>query len=53
MGIFKRKTKKEKLQKEYEKKMAEAHKMSAINRSKADKLIYKAELIIKQIENEN
>lgn len=53
MNFFKRKTKKEKLQKEYEQKLAEAHKMSAINRTKADELIYEAEQLIKQMENEN
>lgn len=53
MKLFRRKSKKEKLQKEYEKKLAEAHKMSTINRAKSDQLIYEAEQLIKQMENEN
>ena len=53
MNFFRRKTKKEKLQKEYEAKLAESHKMSTINRKRADELIYEAEQLIKQIENEN
>lgn len=53
MSFFKRKSKKEKLQKQYEKKLAEAHKMSTINRAKSDQLIFEAEQLIKQIENEN
>lgn len=53
MNFFRRKSKKEKLQKEYEKKLAEAHKMAAINRKKSDELIYEAEQLIKQMENEN
>ena len=53
MKLFRRKSKKEKLQKEYRQKLAEAHKMSAINRAKSDQLIYEAEQLIKQIENED
>jgi len=53
MLFFKRKSKKEKLQKEYEKKLAEAHKMSTINRKKSDQLIFEAEQIIKRMENED
>jgi len=53
MKLFRRKSRKEKLQKEYEAKLAESHKMSPINRRKADQLIYEAEQLIKQIEDEN
>ncbi|MCO4813910.1 MAG: Lacal_2735 family protein [Flavobacteriales bacterium] len=53
MNFFKRKTKKEKLMKEYEKKLAKAHKMAPISRQKSDELIYEAEQLIKQMENEN
>ncbi|MFT5777989.1 MAG: endonuclease III [Crocinitomicaceae bacterium] len=53
MKLFKRKSKKEKLQKKYEQKLAEAHKMASISRQKSDELIYEAEQLIKQIENEN
>lgn len=52
MNIFKRKTKKEKLNKEYERKLEKAYKLSSINRKKSEELIYEAELILKQIENE-
>ena len=50
MKLFRRKSKKEKLQKEYEAKLAESYKMSTINRKKADQLFYEAELLNKQIE---
>ncbi|MFT5668968.1 MAG: hypothetical protein ACI9DK_003178 [Vicingaceae bacterium] len=53
MKLFRRKSKKEKLQKQYEVKLAEAHKMSTVNRKKADQLIYEAEQLIKEMENEN
>ena len=53
MKFFRRKSKKEKLKNEYEKKLAEAHKMAKINRKKSDELIYEAEQLIKQMENEN
>jgi hypothetical protein len=53
MNFFRRKSKKEKLKKEYEKKMAEAHKMAAISRKKSDELIFEAEQLMIQIENEN
>lgn len=53
MGFFKRKSKKEKLQKKYEKKLVEAHKMSHSNRKESDRLIQEAELLLKQMENEN
>lgn len=52
MKLFKRKTKKEKLQKEYRQKLSEAHKMSAVNRAKSDELMAEAELLMQQIENE-
>lgn len=53
MKLFRRKSKKEKLQKEYKAKLAESHKMSSINRKRADELIYEAEQLFKQIEDEN
>ena len=53
MNFFRRKSKKEKLKKQYEQKLKEANKMSAINRKKSDELIYEAEQLIKQMENEN
>lgn len=53
MKLFRRKSNKEKLQKQYKKKLMEAHKMSSINRAKSDQLIFEAEQLIKQMENEN
>lgn len=53
MKLFKRKSKKEKLQKEYEAKLAESHKMSSTNRKRADELFYDAQQLIKQIEDED
>lgn len=50
MLIFKRKSKKEKLQKKYEQILAEAHKMSTINRKKSDRLIFDAAQLLKEIE---
>ena len=42
MSLFKRKSKKEKLEKKYREKLEEAYKMSTINRSKSDELTYEA-----------
>ncbi len=53
MNFFRRKSKKEKLKKEYEQKLKEAHKMATVNRKRSDELIYEAEQLIKQMENEN
>ena len=53
MKFFRRKSKKEKLQKQYEAKLAESHKMSKINRKRADELIYEAEQLIKQMKEED
>lgn len=52
MNIFKRKTKKEKLEKEYQRKLEQSYKLSTINRKKSEELIYEAEQLLKQIENE-
>jgi hypothetical protein len=52
MSLFKRKSKKEKLEKKYREKLEEAYKMSTINRSKSDELTYQAEQILREIENE-
>lgn len=49
-GIFKKKSKLELLQMKYEKLMAEAYKLSTINRSESDKKIGEADLILKEIE---
>ena len=52
MKLFKRKSKKEKLEKKYQKKLEEVYKMSTINRSKSDALTYEAEQILRELENE-
>jgi len=52
MNLFKRKSKREKLEIKYRNKLEEAYKMSTVNRSKSDELTYEAEQILKQIENE-
>ena len=52
MKLFRRKSKKEKLEIAYRKKLEESHKMSTINRSKSDELIFEAEQLLKQMENE-
>ena len=52
MSLFKRKTKKEKLEKKYREKLEEAYKMSTINRTKSDELTYEAAEILKELENE-
>ena len=52
MNLFRRKSKKEKLEKKYREKLEEAYKMSTINRSKSDELTYEAEQILREIENE-
>ena len=53
MKLFRRKSKKEKLEKQYREKLEESHKMSTINRAKSDELIYQAEQLLKEIENED
>ena len=53
MSFFRRKTKKEKLQKKYREKLYETHKMSTINRKLSDQLMYEAEQLLKELENED
>lgn len=50
MGLFSRKSEKQKLQKKYEKLMAEAHKLSHQNRRAADEKMAEAEAIAQKIE---
>ena len=52
MSLFKRKSKKEKLEKKYREELEEAYKMSTINRTKSDELTYEAAQILKELENE-
>ena len=50
-GIFKKKTKKEKLQLEYQKLLNEAFKLSKIDRKKSDQKTYEANQIMNEINN--
>ena len=52
MNLFRRKSKKEKLEKKYREKLEEAYKMSTINRTKSDELTFQAAEILKELENE-
>jgi hypothetical protein len=49
-GLFKKKSELELLQQKYEKLLAEAHKLSTINRSESDKKIGEADLVLKQMD---
>ena len=50
MGLFKRKSEKEKLQDKYAKLMAEAHKLSTTNRKRSDEKVAEAEEVMKRID---
>ena len=50
-GIFKTKSKVEKLQKQYEKLMVEWHKLSTINRAESDEKYAEAQAILNEIES--
>ena len=49
-GLFRKTTEKDKLQKEYEKLMAEWHKLSTSNRTESDKKYAQAQKILERIE---
>ena len=49
-GLFKKSSEIEKLQKQYEKLMADWHKLSTTNRSESDKKYAEAQIIAEQIE---
>ena len=49
-GLFKKKSKKEKLQKKHEQLLKEAYELSKTNRKESDKKAYEADLIAKKIE---
>lgn len=51
MGLFKRKSKLDKLNDKYEKLLQQAHKMSTINRTKSDELIAESQEVLKEIES--
>ena len=50
MGLFTRKSPKQKLEEAYRKKLEEAHKASQVNRTKGDQLLAEAEELLKQID---
>ena len=49
-GLFEKKSEKEKLQDQYAKLMAEAHKLSTTNRKLSDEKVAEAEEVMKQID---
>ena len=49
MGIFSRKSPKEKLQKKYEKLMQESYNLSKTNRQASDAKVVEAEAVLKEI----
>ena len=49
-NMFKKKSEKNKLQRQYTKLMAEAHKLSHTNRKMADTKLYQAEEVMKELE---
>ena len=49
-GLFKKTSELEKLQKKYEKLMADWHKLSTTNRTESDKKYAEAEKVLKDIE---
>jgi len=50
MGLFKKKSPTEKLEKKYRDLMSQAHKMSTTNRAQSDALVAEAEEVLKQID---
>ena len=50
-GLFKKKSEKEKLQEQYQRLMSEAHKLSHIDRRRADEKMAEAEEIAKKMED--
>jgi hypothetical protein len=49
-GLFKKKSEKEKLEDQYEKLLAEAHKLSTVNRTDSDAKAAEADAVLKKIE---
>jgi len=50
-GLFKRKSKKDKLQDKYMKLMAEYHRLSILDRAKADKVYVEANEVYEEMNN--
>ena len=53
IGLFKKKSEKEKLQEKYEKLLKESYELSKTNRKESDKKAYEVDLIAKKIESLN
>ena len=49
-GLFKKKSKKKKLQEKYEELLKESYELSKTNRKESDKKAYEADLVAKEIE---
>ena len=49
-GLFKKKSKKERLQKEYEKLLKQSYDLSKTNRKEGDKKAYQADLVAKEMQ---
>ena len=49
-GLFKKKSKKERLQKEYEKLLKQSYDLSKTNREESDKKAYEADLVAKEMQ---
>jgi len=50
LGLFKKKSEKEKLQAQYQKLMKEAHSLSTSNRKLSDQKTFEAEEVMKKLE---
>ena len=51
LGLFKKKTEKEKLQLQYQNLLKEAHRLSATNRKLSDQKVFEAEEVMKRLDN--
>ncbi len=51
MGLFSRKTPKQKLEKEYRKLLAESHRLSTVNRTESDKMAAKADEVLRKMDS--
>tara|TARA_B100000768_G_scaffold60536_1_gene58598 strand:+ start:105 stop:269 length:165 start_codon:yes stop_codon:yes gene_type:complete len=52
-GIFKKKSKREKLQEKYEKLLKQSYDLSKTNRKESDKKAYEADLVAREMEGLN
>ncbi|MBT8234696.1 MAG: Lacal_2735 family protein [Bacteroidia bacterium] len=51
LGLFKKKTEKEKLQQQYQSLLKEAHRLSTTNRKLSDQKVFEADEVMKLLEN--